>query len=63
MAKDKGRGDRLKGKAKETIGKATGNERMEAEGRTDQAKGRAKKAVGDAKDRARGAGESLRDET
>lgn len=63
MAKNKGRGDRLKGKAKETIGKATGNERMEAEGRTDQAKGRAKKAVGDAKDRARGAGESLRDET
>ncbi|MDQ1006611.1 uncharacterized protein YjbJ (UPF0337 family) [Streptomyces sp. V4I23] len=63
MAKNKGRGDRLKGKAKETVGKATGNERMEAEGRTDQAKGHAKKAVGDAKDRARGVGESLRDES
>ncbi|MGW0698958.1 CsbD family protein [Streptomyces sp. NPDC002867] len=63
MAKNKGRGDRLKGKAKETVGKATGNERMEAEGRTDQAKGHAKKAVGDTKDRARGVGESLRDES
>ncbi|NWF28760.1 CsbD family protein [Streptomyces sp. PKU-EA00015] len=63
MAKNKGRGDRLKGKAKEAMGKATGNERMEAEGRTDKAKGHAKKAVGDTKDRVRGVDESLRDES
>lgn len=38
------------GKAKETVGKVTGNERLEAEGKADQAKAQAKKTVEDAKD-------------
>ncbi|MFX4292317.1 CsbD family protein [Streptomyces bohaiensis] len=40
-----GNGDRLKGKAKEAIGKVTGNDRMRAEGKADQAKGSAKNGV------------------
>jgi uncharacterized protein YjbJ (UPF0337 family) len=47
----------LKGKAKETTGKATGNERLEGEGKGDQASAsmknageKAKDAVSDAKD-------------
>ena len=40
----------LKGKAKEGAGKATGNERLEAEGHMDQAKAGVKKAVEDVKD-------------
>lgn len=40
----------LKGKAEEAVGKATGNERLEAEGQVDQAKADAKKAVEDVKD-------------
>jgi uncharacterized protein YjbJ (UPF0337 family) len=40
----------LKGKAKETAGKATGNERLEAEGDLDQAKAGAKKVGEDIKD-------------
>ncbi|MBT2368986.1 CsbD family protein [Streptomyces sp. ISL-10] len=64
MAKAKGSGaDKLKGKAKEAMGKATGDERLKAEGRTDQAKGKAKKAMEDTKERARGTERSLRDET
>lgn len=51
--------DKMAGKAKEAMGKMTGNRRMEAEGKTDQAKGKAKGAVGGAKDRAEGAKDSL----
>lgn len=40
----------LKGKAEEAVGKATGNERLEAEGKVDQAKADAKKAAEDVKD-------------
>ena len=40
----------LKGKAKETAGKVTGNERLEAEGDLDQAKAGVKKAGEDVKD-------------
>jgi len=36
--------EELKGKTKETVGKATGNEQMEAEGKGDQAKGNLKQA-------------------
>ena len=39
-----------KGKAKEGIGKATGNESLEAEGHADQAKGGLKQAVEKVKD-------------
>ena len=42
--------DKVKGKAKETVGKAVGNERLTAEGRADQVKGDAKQAVEKAKD-------------
>ena len=42
--------DKVKGKAKETVGRAVGNERLTAEGRADQAKGDAKQAVEKAKD-------------
>lgn len=40
----------LKGNAKETAGKVTGNERMEAEGKVDQTKAHAKKAGENVKD-------------
>ncbi|MFJ1758370.1 CsbD family protein [Kitasatospora sp. NPDC088134] len=43
-------GDKLKGTVKETVGKAVGNERLEAEGRTDKAKGDLKQAGEHAKD-------------
>ncbi|WP_084265022.1 CsbD family protein [Actinomadura macra] len=43
-------GNKIKGKAKETVGKVTGNERLEAEGKTDQAKGDIKQAGEKAKD-------------
>jgi uncharacterized protein YjbJ (UPF0337 family) len=42
--------DKVKGKVKETAGKAVGNERLTAEGRADQAKGDAKQAVEKVKD-------------
>jgi uncharacterized protein YjbJ (UPF0337 family) len=38
------------GKVKEGVGKATGNERLEAEGQTDQVKADAKKVGEDVKD-------------
>ncbi|MCX4993411.1 CsbD family protein [Streptomyces sp. NBC_00568] len=51
---DKGGMDKAKGKAKEAVGKVTGNDRMKAEGKMDQAEGEAKEAVHDAKDSMRG---------
>ena len=43
-------GEKMMGKAKETAGKLTDNERLEAEGRADQAKGSAKQAGENVKD-------------
>ncbi|MEU5889169.1 CsbD family protein [Streptomyces sp. NPDC047461] len=43
-------GDKAKGKVKETVGKAVGNERLEAEGRAEQAKGDLKQAGEHVKD-------------
>ncbi|HEV7957809.1 MAG: CsbD family protein [Microbacteriaceae bacterium] len=40
----------LGGKAKESTGRATGNESMEAEGQTDQSKASVKKAAENVKD-------------
>lgn len=40
----------LKGKAKEAAGKATGNDRLEADGKLDQTKASVKKAGDDLKD-------------
>ena len=51
--------DKVAGKAKEAMGKMTGNRRMESEGKTDQAKGKTKGAMGDARERAEGAKDSL----
>ncbi|MGK5631541.1 CsbD family protein [Streptomyces sp. URMC 123] len=42
--------DKLKGKAKETAGKVTGNERLEAEGKADQVEGDVKQAGEHVKD-------------
>jgi uncharacterized protein YjbJ (UPF0337 family) len=44
--------DKAKGKAKETVGDVTGNERLEREGKRDQAKGAAEKVKGHVKDAA-----------
>jgi len=54
--------DKIKGKAKEALGKATGNDRMATEGKTDQAKGKAKAGMDAVKDRAQGVRDSLRGE-
>ncbi|MEV6551114.1 CsbD family protein [Streptomyces sp. NPDC051597] len=48
--KTKAHTEQAKGKVKETVGRATGNERMTAEGRADQAKGDARQAKESAKD-------------
>ena len=49
----KGAGDKAKGAVKDAVGKATGNERMQAEGKADKAKGDVRHAVGNVKDAAR----------
>ncbi|WP_103529245.1 MULTISPECIES: CsbD family protein [Streptomyces] len=54
-----GAADRLKGKAKEAIGKVTGNDRMKAEGKADQVKGSAKNGASSLKDGAAGIKDSL----
>ncbi|MFD7554333.1 MULTISPECIES: CsbD family protein [unclassified Streptomyces] len=56
---DKGKMDQAKGKAKETVGKVTGNDRMKAEGKMDEAKGKAKEAMSETEKRARGIKDSL----
>ncbi|MGR6972170.1 CsbD family protein [Streptomyces cynarae] len=42
--------EQAKGKVKETVGRAVGNERMEAEGRMEQARGDAREAKEKTKD-------------
>ncbi|MFC6066616.1 CsbD family protein [Streptomyces ochraceiscleroticus] len=58
---DKGAMDKLKGKAKQMAGKATGDSRTKGQGRADEAKGKAKNAVDDAKGQSRGMKDSLTD--
>lgn len=48
--KVKNAGETAKGKVKENLGEATGNESMEAEGQADQAKGNLKQAAEKLKD-------------
>ncbi|MEU6406572.1 CsbD family protein [Streptomyces sp. NPDC046985] len=48
--KAKGKKEELKGKAKEAIGRAVGNERMTAEGRAEKSKGSARQAKEKTKD-------------
>lgn len=45
----------LKGSVKEGVGKATGNERLQAEGAAEKITGKIQKGVGDLKDAARDA--------
>lgn len=47
--------DKAAGKAKELLGKATGDERTEGEGKAQNVAGKAKEAVHDAADTAEGA--------
>ncbi|ACG79070.1 conserved hypothetical protein [Phenylobacterium zucineum HLK1] len=57
MHKDemKGAGKDLKGSVKETAGRATGDERLEAEGTADRVEGKVQKGVGNLKEAARDA--------
>ncbi|WP_078955385.1 CsbD family protein [Streptomyces griseus] len=48
--KSKAHVEQVKGKAKEAVGRAVGNERMTAEGHADQMKGNARQAKEDIKD-------------
>lgn len=55
---DKGRTDKIKGKAKEMTGKATGDREQEMEGKLEQARGEAKKVTGKTQERAEKAARS-----
>ena len=46
------KGEELRGKLKEGVGKATGDDRLERQGQTDQASSKAKQAGDDVKDAA-----------
>jgi uncharacterized protein YjbJ (UPF0337 family) len=46
--KQKGQAKQVKGKAKEAVGRATGNDRMQASGRGDVSEGKGQSALGDA---------------
>lgn len=46
----KGAADKVSGATKDAVGKATGNEKLQAEGKLDKAKGEAREVIGDAKD-------------
>lgn len=51
----------LKGRAKEAVGVAAGNDRLKKEGRTDQAKASTKQAGESAKDAVNNAAEAVRE--
>ncbi|QBI21306.1 CsbD family protein [Egibacter rhizosphaerae] len=51
MADEKGRTDKVKGKAKEAAGEVTDDEELRREGKTDQAAGTAKEKVDKAADK------------
>ena len=51
----KGAADKVKGAVKDTVGKVTGDTKMQAEGKLEKAKGSARNVVGDVKDAARDA--------
>jgi uncharacterized protein YjbJ (UPF0337 family) len=46
----KGAADTITGSVKDTVGKVTGDEKLQAEGKIDKAKGEIHKGVGDVKD-------------
>ena len=51
MDKAKGKGKEIIGEGKERVGRATGDEEMEAEGGVDKVEGKAQGVVGTAKDK------------
>ena len=51
----KGAAEKAKGAIKDTAGKVTGNQKLQAEGKVDKAKGAAHNVAGDVKDAARDA--------
>jgi len=53
--------DDLAGKAKEGLGKVTGDDKLESEGKTDQAKSDVKEEARKLKDKAEGMGRSVSD--
>ncbi|GAA0509542.1 CsbD family protein [Saccharopolyspora subtropica] len=59
--KAKQRAEQLAGKAKEAVGRATGDEDLENAGKRDELEGKAKEAGQDVKDRAAGAVEDTRE--
>lgn len=52
--------DKAKGAVKDAAGRATGNERLEAEGKMDKAKGSAREAAGDVKDAGRKVADAIK---
>lgn len=50
----KGKAKDVIGTAKETVGKATGDKKIERSGKADQVEGKVQKGVGEAKDALRG---------
>lgn len=61
MAEKEGKFEQLKGNAKETIGNAVGNEKMEKEGMQDKAAGKAKEYVEKGSDKANESIDNLTD--
>ncbi|MDA3645923.1 CsbD family protein [Saccharopolyspora indica] len=59
--KAKHQAEQLAGKAKESLGKATGNDEMKRSGQRDKVSGEAKEAGQDIKDRAAGAVDDVKD--
>jgi uncharacterized protein YjbJ (UPF0337 family) len=53
--------DKIKGTVKETVGKATGDKRTEAEGKLDKAKGELKDAAHEAKEQLKEKKEELKE--
>jgi len=53
--------DDMAGKAKEGLGKATGDDKLESEGKTDQSKSDVKEQARKLKDKAEGMGRSVSD--
>ena len=47
---DRGCGEKIKGSVKETVGKATGDAKLEAEGKADKVEGKVQNAIGGLKD-------------
>jgi uncharacterized protein YjbJ (UPF0337 family) len=48
----KGKANEIKGRVREAVGKATGNQELAAKGKGDQTKGKSQQVVGDLKDAA-----------